>query len=91
MCQRALADMRWSKGKGRGRTLAEPREPGTRTAGLDQEASVETRREWLERLPAKWKPVRVKKTRQNKNLESRSDSIGTEKALVAVGVVNTQA
>jgi hypothetical protein len=27
-----------------------------------------------------WIPVRVKKTRQNKNLEPRSDSIGTEKA-----------
>ena len=26
-------------------------------------------------------PVRVKKTRQHKNLEPRSDSIGTEKAL----------
>src|SRR5215216_7008091 len=36
----------------------------------------------LERFPAKWKPVRVKKTRQIKNLEPRSDSIGTEKALV---------
>src|SRR6185295_2624610 len=35
----------------------------------------------IERFPAKWKPVRVKKTRQNKNLEPRSDSIGTEKAL----------
>src|SRR6266545_7994952 len=35
----------------------------------------------LERFPAKWKPVRVKKTRQIKNLEPRSDSIGTEKAL----------
>jgi methylated-DNA-[protein]-cysteine S-methyltransferase len=34
-----------------------------------------------ERFPAKWRPVRVKKTRQIKNLESRSDSIGTEKAL----------
>jgi hypothetical protein len=32
-----------------------------------------------ERFPAKWIPVRVKKTRQNKNLEPRSDSIGTEK------------
>ncbi len=31
----------------------------------------------LERFPAKWIPVRVKKTRQNKNLEPRSDSIGT--------------
>src|ERR1700735_954430 len=28
-----------------------------------------------------WIPVRVKKTRQNKNLEPRSDSIGTEEAL----------
>jgi membrane-associated phospholipid phosphatase len=45
----------------------------------------------LERFPAKWIPVRVKKTRQTKNLgrkhhaydlEPRSDSIGTEKALV---------
>jgi hypothetical protein len=35
----------------------------------------------LERFRAKWMPVRVKKTRQNKNLEPRSDSIGTEKAL----------
>jgi hypothetical protein len=35
----------------------------------------------LERFPAKWAPVRVKKTRQNKKLEPRSDSIGTEKAL----------
>jgi hypothetical protein len=41
----------------------------------------------LERFPAKWtlvrvkNRVRVKKTRQNKKLESRSDSIGTEKAL----------
>ena len=31
---------------------------------------------------AKWIPFRVKKTRQIKNLELRSDSIGTEKALV---------
>src|SRR5882672_4872691 len=36
----------------------------------------------LERFPAKWMPVRVKKTRQNKKIEPRSDSIGTEKALV---------
>src|ERR1700675_736661 len=35
----------------------------------------------LKRFPAKWKPVRVKKTRQIGNLEPRSDSIGTEKAL----------
>jgi hypothetical protein len=33
-----------------------------------------------ERFPAKWEPVRVKKTRQIKNLEPRSDSTGTETA-----------
>ena len=32
----------------------------------------------LERFRAKWIPVRVKKTRQNKRLEPRSDSIRTE-------------
>jgi Flp pilus assembly protein TadG len=44
----------------------------------------------LERFPAKWIPVRVKtrwaalaNTRKNRNLEPRSDSIGSEKALVA--------
>jgi hypothetical protein len=31
-----------------------------------------------------WKPVRVKKTRQIRNLEPRFDSIETEKALVSV-------
>ena len=36
----------------------------------------------LERFQAKWIPVRVRKTRQNKKIEPRSDSIGTEKALV---------
>jgi two-component sensor histidine kinase len=36
----------------------------------------------LERFQAKWKPVRVKKTRQIKNLEPRFDSIEAEKALV---------
>jgi hypothetical protein len=35
----------------------------------------------LERFRAKWKPARVKKTRQIKNLEPRFDSIETEKAL----------
>src|SRR3954464_5459319 len=30
---------------------------------------------------SKWIPVRVKKTRQNKKIEPRSDSVGTEKAL----------
>jgi hypothetical protein len=37
--------------------------------------------EELERFPAKWIPVRAKKTRQNKKESLRSDSIGTEKAL----------
>jgi hypothetical protein len=35
----------------------------------------------LERFQAKWIPVRVKKTRQIKNLAPRFDSIETEKAL----------
>src|SRR3954462_9261895 len=39
----------------------------------------------LERFQAKWLPVRVKKTRQNKKIEPRSDSIGTEKALAPPG------
>jgi hypothetical protein len=38
----------------------------------------------LERFRAKWTPVRVKKTCQNKKLEPRSDSIRTEKALVVM-------
>ena len=32
----------------------------------------------LERFRAKWVPVRVRKTRSNKDMEPRSDSIGTE-------------
>src|SRR5450432_520424 len=36
-----------------------------------------------ERFQAKWRPVRVKKTRQTKNLEPRFDSIEAEKALAA--------
>jgi hypothetical protein len=35
-----------------------------------------------ERFRAKWIPVRVKKTRQNKRPEPGSDSIRTDKALV---------
>jgi hypothetical protein len=38
----------------------------------------------LERFRTKWKPVRVKKTRQIKNLEPRFDSIETEKALASM-------
>src|ERR1700726_1646929 len=37
-----------------------------------------------ERFQAKWKPVRVKKTRQTKNLEPRFDSIEAEKAPAAM-------
>jgi hypothetical protein len=36
---------------------------------------------WPKHFRAKWMPVRVKKMRQDKNLELGSDSIGTEKAL----------
>ena len=35
----------------------------------------------LERFEPKWIPARVKKTRQNKQPEPRSDFIGREKAL----------
>jgi hypothetical protein len=35
----------------------------------------------LERFQAKWRPVRVKKTRQTRNLELRFDFIETENAL----------
>jgi hypothetical protein len=38
----------------------------------------------LKRFQAKWSPVRVKKTRQIKNLEPRFDSIETEKALAGI-------
>jgi hypothetical protein len=33
----------------------------------------------LKRFPAKWQPVRVKKTRQSKNPEPRFDSIEAER------------
>jgi len=39
------------------------------------------RRDVLERFQAKWAPVRMKKTRQNKKLEPGSDSIRTDQAL----------
>jgi hypothetical protein len=42
---------------------------------------LEALRRVLKRFQAKWTPVRVKKTRQIKNLEPRFDSIETEKAL----------
>jgi hypothetical protein len=45
----------------------------------------------LERFQAKWIPVRVKKTRQIKNLEPRFDSIETEKALVVPTVLKKNA
>src|SRR5216684_3395450 len=40
------------------------------------------------RFRAKWKPVRVKKTRQIKNLEPRFDSIETEQALEPLGAAS---
>jgi hypothetical protein len=39
-----------------------------------------------ERFQAKWRPVRVKKTRQIKNLEPRFDSIETERLQAGVDV-----
>ncbi|SEE32374.1 hypothetical protein SAMN05444164_7671 [Bradyrhizobium erythrophlei] len=44
----------------------------------------------LERFRAKWIPLRVKKTRQDKSLEPRSDSIGAEKALADNCHIQTQ-
>ncbi len=41
-----------------------------------------------ERFRAKWTPVRVKKTRQNKSMEPGSDSIRTDKALERVFAEN---
>jgi hypothetical protein len=41
----------------------------------------------LERIRTKWQPLRVKKTRQVKNLEPRFDSIETEKALMQTMLV----
>jgi META domain len=40
----------------------------------------------LERFRVKWIPVRMKKTRQSKELEPGSDSIRTDKALAAVAM-----
>ncbi|WP_210421911.1 hypothetical protein [Bradyrhizobium nitroreducens] len=52
------------------------------TIQLAPPANIQQRRAGrLERFRAKWTPVRVKKTRQNKNLELGSDSIRTENAL----------
>jgi hypothetical protein len=50
--------------------LAIPGELGKLRSGVEK----------LERFQAKWKPVRVNKARQIKNLEPRFDSIETEKA-----------
>jgi hypothetical protein len=49
-------------------------------SNIRKSASCEGMR-MLERFQAKWRPVRVKKTRQIKNPEPRFDSIETEKAL----------
>jgi hypothetical protein len=54
----------------RGRPLSAEEFPANKRPGLLQE-----------RFQAKWKPVRIKKTRQNNNLEPRFDAIETEKAL----------
>jgi hypothetical protein len=56
----------------------------TREVGMDWRAFTCAVLRHLEYFQAKWLPVRVKKMRQNKNRERRSDSIGTGKALVKV-------
>jgi hypothetical protein len=38
-----------------------------------------------EHFQAKWAPVRVKKMRYNKNLETVSDAMGSENALAETG------
>jgi hypothetical protein len=42
----------------------------------------------LERFRAKWIPVRVKKTRQNKKIERGRNSIQSERALSAAGLIS---
>ena len=66
--------------------LGQPKDGGTtcverKRGNADAPRSPNSDVDAIERFPAKWKPVRVKKTRQIKNLEPRSDSIGTETAL----------
>ena len=48
---------------------------------MDERREPVAQKDPPERFQAKWRPVRVKKTRQIKNLEPRFDSIETEKAL----------
>jgi beta-lactamase family protein len=57
------------------------RRPFKLQSGLRDRVHRTTSAFCLERFPAKWIPVRVKKTRQNKEIEPRFDSIETEKAL----------
>jgi hypothetical protein len=54
--------------------------PALKGAEEDRQSKSKAERR-PERFQAKWQPVRVKKTRQDKNLEPRFDSIETEKAL----------
>ncbi len=73
---KAQADHRRQEGN-RSRGVAKtPRRPPDTNLALHPRPAVSEEVE-LERFPAKWIPVRVKKTRQNKK-ELRSDSIGTE-------------
>jgi heat shock protein HtpX len=53
-------------------------QPAVRPVGQRDWAFHRTLGPPLERFPAMWEPVRVKKTRQNKRLEPGSDSIRTE-------------
>jgi hypothetical protein len=54
--------------------------------GCTFEISGKPLKKQLERFQAKWKPVRVKKMRQIKNLEPRFDFIEADPALVGQAV-----
>jgi hypothetical protein len=69
------------------RTAPRPRDGGVMTlSGIRSELPPQPhKRHRLERFQAKWRRVRVKKTRQIKNPERRFDSIETEKAPAFAG------
>src|SRR5450631_141139 len=54
-----------------------PRVTKARHSGRGEKANFRS----LEHFQAKWTPVRVKKLRSNKDLETFSDSMGSENAL----------
>src|ERR1700726_5321605 len=69
----------WGSADVRSGSKANLKAGNDRSPPFSQQRTLSGRR--LERFRAKWIPVRVKKTRQNKRLEPGSDSIRTDKAL----------